>query len=156
MIVGTRWAIAVALADWLSAQTTFLFLVRWVGPFRVVEARQHAFVVEHLITKGKIEVHGSRLKFYSDASLEVTAELKEHVASQGIVLGVWAIVGHRKHPVTDEWEVQVAWVGLEDIENSWEPLRTIYADVPARVQEYVDNNAITELDWLQGTATSDD
>ncbi|GMF14275.1 unnamed protein product [Phytophthora lilii] len=96
-------------------------LVRWVGPFRVVEARQHAFVVEHLITKGKIEVHGSRLKFYSDASLEVTAELKEHVASQGIVVGVRAIVGHRKHPVTNEWEVKVAWLASRTLRTRGSP-----------------------------------
>ncbi|OWY93050.1 hypothetical protein PHMEG_00037692 [Phytophthora megakarya] len=73
-------------------------LVRWVGPFRVVEARQHSFIVEHLLTRAQVEVHGSRLKFYSDSSLDVTAELKEHVAKQGIVLGVRAIVDHRRNP----------------------------------------------------------
>ncbi|KAE9037711.1 hypothetical protein PR002_g6407 [Phytophthora rubi] len=131
-------------------------LVRWVGPFRVVEARQHSFIIDHLITKDKVEVHGSRLKFYCDSSLNVTAELKEHVAKQGIVLGVRAIVNHRNNPVSNEWEVQVAWIGLEDVENSWEPLRRIYADVPTKVQEYIDSNAITDLDWLFSTPVSED
>ncbi|KAG6618434.1 uncharacterized protein IUM83_01443 [Phytophthora cinnamomi] len=105
-------------------------LVRWVGPFRVLEARQHSFIVEHLITKDKVEVHGSRLKCYCDSSLDVTAELKEHVAKQGIVLG--------------------------DVENSWEPLRTIYADVPTKVQEYIASNTITDLGWLQVAPVPED
>ncbi|GMF36002.1 unnamed protein product [Phytophthora fragariaefolia] len=89
-------------------------LVRWVGPFRVVEPRQHSFIVEHLVTKDKVDVHGPCLKFYCDSSLNVKAELKAHVAKQGIVLGIRAIVNHRKNPVSNEWDVQVAWIGLED------------------------------------------
>ncbi|OWZ05895.1 LOW QUALITY PROTEIN: hypothetical protein PHMEG_00021933 [Phytophthora megakarya] len=126
-------------------------LVRWVGPFRVVEARQHSFIVQHLITKDKVEVHGSRLKFYCDSSLNVTAELKEHVAKQGIVLGVRASITG-----STQWEVQVAWIGLEDVENSWEPLRSIYVDVPTKVQEYIDSSAIPDLDWLQSTPVPED
>ncbi|OWZ12846.1 polyprotein [Phytophthora megakarya] len=58
----------------------------------------------------------------------------------------------RKNPVSNEWEVLAPWIGLEDVENSWEPLRSIYADVPTKVQEYVDSNAITDLDWLKSTS----
>ncbi|OWZ10045.1 hypothetical protein PHMEG_00017166 [Phytophthora megakarya] len=131
-------------------------LVHWVGPFRVVEARQHSFIVEHLITKDEVEEHGSRLKFYCDSSLNVTAALKEHVAKQGIVVGVRAVINHRKNPVSNKWEVQVAWIVLEDVENSWEPLRSVYTDIPTKVQEYVDSNMIIDLDWLQATPVPED
>ncbi|OWZ02906.1 hypothetical protein PHMEG_00025453 [Phytophthora megakarya] len=130
-------------------------LVPWVDPFRVVEARQHSFIVEHLLTRAQVEVHGSRLKFYSDSSLDVTADLKEHVAKQGIVLGVRVIVDHRRNPVSNEWEMRVAWVGLEDIEDSCEPLRTIFADVAIKVQDYIDAHEVIELQEVLAVVTTD-
>ena len=78
-------------------------MARWIGPFRVVEALQHSFMVEHLLTADRYEVHGSRLKYYCDADLEVTTVLREHVAGQGIVLGVRGIEGHRKDPTSTKW-----------------------------------------------------
>ncbi|GMF48246.1 unnamed protein product [Phytophthora fragariaefolia] len=70
-------------------------LVRWVGPFRVTEALAHSFMVEHLLIRDVYEVHGSLLKHYCYADLDVTQELREHIANQGIVLGVRAITEHR-------------------------------------------------------------
>ncbi|KAG6592663.1 uncharacterized protein IUM83_12542 [Phytophthora cinnamomi] len=37
-------------------------LVRWVGPFQVVKALPHSFLVRHLLTGAEYDVHGSRLK----------------------------------------------------------------------------------------------
>ncbi|GMF44352.1 unnamed protein product [Phytophthora fragariaefolia] len=106
-------------------------LVRWVGPFQVVKALPHSFVVRHLITGAEYDVHGSRLKHYHDKDLDVTAEIREHVSLQGIVLEVREIVGHRVNPASGELELHVAWRGLQDIENSWEPASSIQHDVPA-------------------------
>ncbi|KAJ8527346.1 hypothetical protein ON010_g14919 [Phytophthora cinnamomi] len=41
------------------------------------------------------DVHSSRLKYYADKSLEVTEEIREHVAAQGIILTVAELVEHR-------------------------------------------------------------
>ncbi|GMF18547.1 unnamed protein product [Phytophthora fragariaefolia] len=90
-------------------------LVRWVGPFRVPKALFHSFIVAHLLTSDEFEVHGSRLKHYCDSDLGATAEIREHVASQGIVLGVRAIVDHRFEPTAQEWQLLVAWRGLEEL-----------------------------------------
>lgn len=95
-------------------------MVRWIRPYRVVTARLYSFMIKHLITGMEHEVHASRLKFYMDSSLEVTSGITEHVAAQGIVHAVRDIVGHRLSTITIEWELLVAWVGLQDIENSWE------------------------------------
>ncbi|KAE8908713.1 hypothetical protein PF001_g4709 [Phytophthora fragariae] len=111
-------------------------LVLWVGPFRVTEARPHSFMVQNLLNGKEYEVHGSRLKFFQDSSLNVSEELVEHVANQGIVLGVEAIVGHRINPDTAKKELLVSWTGLEAIENSWEPLEVMLHDVPTKVQQY--------------------
>ncbi|KAE9048084.1 hypothetical protein PR002_g671 [Phytophthora rubi] len=108
-------------------------LVRWVGPFRVTKALFHSFIAAHLLTGDEFEVHGSRLKHYGDSNLGATTEIREHVVSQGIVFGVRVIVDHRFEPTAQEWQLLVAWRGLEDMENSWEPFASICGDVPALV-----------------------
>ncbi|ETL25421.1 hypothetical protein L916_20724 [Phytophthora nicotianae] len=120
-------------------------LVRWVGPFRVVRALSHSFVVSHLLTNDEFEVHGSRLKHYCDADLGTTAEIREHVASQGILLGVRAIVDHCYDATAKEWQLHVAWRGLEDEENSWEPFAVIYRDVPTLARQYIQSGDAPEL-----------
>lgn len=120
-------------------------LVRWVGPFRVVRALSHSFMIAHLLTGDEYEVHGSRLKHYCDPELGSTAEIREHVAVQGIVLGVRDIIGHRYDTTAKEWQLHVAWRGLEDSENSWEPFLAMYADVPVLVTTYVESVNTTEL-----------
>ncbi|POM64696.1 Hypothetical protein PHPALM_19741 [Phytophthora palmivora] len=123
-------------------------LVRWVGPFRITDVLSQSFMVQHLLTGDVFEVHGSRLKHYSDATLDVTEELRQHIGNQGIVLGVRAIVQHRYHELAAEWQLYVAWRGLEDGVNSWEPFASIYADVPALVRAYVEAGGHTELQEL--------
>ncbi|KAJ0392116.1 hypothetical protein ATCC90586_011506 [Pythium insidiosum] len=120
-------------------------LVRWVGPFRVGQALSHSYIITHLITGDEYEVHGSRLKVYHNTDLTVTAELHQHVANQGLVLGVRAIVGHRMNRASGLWELNVAWRGLEDCENSWEPASSIAHDVPALVRAYIDETDAAEL-----------
>jgi hypothetical protein len=112
-------------------------MVRWVGPFRVVEALPFSFMIEHLLTRDRYEVHATRLKFYADASMNVTEEIRQHVANQGITLAVREIMDHRRNNRTRQWELLVSWRGLESSEDSWEPLDDIYADVPILVRDYI-------------------
>ncbi|EGZ21544.1 hypothetical protein PHYSODRAFT_488387 [Phytophthora sojae] len=70
-------------------------LVTWIGPYQIVGADEHSFRVQHLVTGAESDVHASRLKFYADASFEVTEEIREHVAAQGIVLTVAELKEHR-------------------------------------------------------------
>lgn len=69
-------------------------------------------------------------------------------ASQGIVLGIRRIVDHGLNEVSREWEIQVAWQGLQDEENSWEPFDIIKTDVPVLVRQYVEDKAVVELEPL--------
>ncbi|POM78483.1 Hypothetical protein PHPALM_3984 [Phytophthora palmivora] len=43
------------------------------------------------------------------------------------------------------WELLVSWLGLQTIENSWEPLSTLLQDVPVKVREYVNASGSDEL-----------
>ncbi|KAG2975888.1 hypothetical protein PC119_g22364 [Phytophthora cactorum] len=64
----------------------------WVGPYRVVGTADYYFTVEHLVNESTMDVHPSHLKYYADDSLKVTEELLGHIASQGTLLAVDAIV----------------------------------------------------------------
>ncbi|KAF1313127.1 hypothetical protein FI667_g17682, partial [Globisporangium splendens] len=120
-------------------------MVRWLGPFRVAAVLQHSFLIHHLLTGDEFDVHGSRLKFYSDPSLNVDEELLEHVSLQGLTLGVSAIVDHRRNANSRKWELLVSWQGLQSIEDSWEPFTSIFRDVPAKAREYAETKDAQDL-----------
>jgi transposase InsO family protein len=111
-------------------------LVTWIGPYQIVRADEHSFRVRHLVTGSEQDVHASRLKYYADKDFEVTQEIKEHVAAQGIILTVAELKGHRWNSGKRQHELHVAWKGLEPIEDSWESLLPLYKDIPAMVRAY--------------------
>ncbi|OWZ19326.1 hypothetical protein PHMEG_0006439 [Phytophthora megakarya] len=102
-------------------------------------------LLRHFVTGSEQDVHISRLKFYADSDLEVTDELLEHVAAQGIILKVAKLVEHRWNAESQCCELLVSWCGLESIENSWEPLRTLTQDVPVLVRNYVETTKDKKL-----------
>ncbi|KAE9347544.1 hypothetical protein PR003_g6879 [Phytophthora rubi] len=81
--------------------------VTWVGPYRVTGATEYYFTVEHLVTGKFTNVHPSRLKHYADSSLNVSAELIDHVASQGTLLAVEALADHRYNTSMKVFEIKV-------------------------------------------------
>ncbi|KAG6586659.1 uncharacterized protein IUM83_18147 [Phytophthora cinnamomi] len=112
-------------------------LVRWVEPCEVVKALPHSFMARHLITSKLYNVHGSRLKFFADSSLDVTEELVAHVGNQEMVLEIELFKDHRFAQSCNEWQLLVSWVGLQAEEDSWESLGAMASKVPVKVNEYV-------------------
>jgi hypothetical protein len=52
--------------------------VKWKGPRRVASVESdYVFVVENLLTKEPKAAHATRLRFYKDRELNVTAELAQ-------------------------------------------------------------------------------
>ncbi|GMF42547.1 unnamed protein product [Phytophthora fragariaefolia] len=125
-------------------------LVRWHRPFQVEEVKSHSFMIRHLLMRAVHEVHGSRLIFYHDPSLEMLEVLVEHIAQQGIVLGLEAILQHRFNEVSQQYELLISWTGLESIEDSWESFAMMLADIPTKVKEYVALQNDTQLRSLCG------
>lgn len=106
-----------------------------------MRADVHSFVVRHLVTGVETNVHASRLKYYADKDYEVTEEVREHVASQGIVLSVAELKEHRWSPNRKGYEILVSWKGLEPIEDSWEPLSSLWKDIPIMIRAYATSAA---------------
>ena len=81
--------------------------------------------------------HGARLNIYSETALEVTEEIREHVSTQGLVLGARKICDLRYNTSASAWDLKVAWIGLKDAEASWEPFSSINANVPDLVYAFL-------------------
>ncbi|OWZ15224.1 LOW QUALITY PROTEIN: hypothetical protein PHMEG_00011171 [Phytophthora megakarya] len=77
-----------------------------VGPYEAERADKHSFAVRYLLTGEETDVHPSRLKFYVGCSLQVTEELRNHVAALGLVLSVQYIKEARSS-VVKAWDDNV-------------------------------------------------
>ncbi|OWZ04248.1 Chromodomain protein [Phytophthora megakarya] len=120
------------------AHTRAKLSVKWCGPAQVTSAvSAWIFIVKNLITGDEREVHASRLKFYSDQTLDVTEELLAHIAhnSEGHVVA--RLLDSRYNEAEKQFELLVNWRGLSSIENSWEPAVTLLEDVPVIVKNFV-------------------
>lgn len=101
----------------------------WRGPRRVVKAlNDYVFKIENLRTGKCGDVHDTRLKFYSDSSLNDKAILS-HVLSSKTGMPVSHLL--RLHECdSGELFVLVRWKGLLSEEDTLEPILRVYEDVP--------------------------
>jgi RNase H-like domain found in reverse transcriptase/Reverse transcriptase (RNA-dependent DNA polymerase)/Integrase core domain/Integrase zinc binding domain len=112
--------------------------LRWRGPYRVVATlSQFVFEVEDLLTKIVTPVHSTRLRFYHDPSLSVTADILAHLAHQTQGYEVDALLDLRYDPEAKAFLIQVSWLGFEATDNTWEPLLTLYEDIPSAVLQFL-------------------
>ena len=98
------------------------------------------YTVEDLQTGSRDDVQASRLKLYHDASLD-TAVVMAHVLGSGTgrVVSRLLRIGERE----DGLYIVVRWKGLSESEDTTEPVRRVYEDVPGLVLRLLNrkNNA---------------
>jgi hypothetical protein len=112
--------------------------MRWKGPAMVVRANSPwVFEIQNLITGLVKEAHASRLKFYADKDLEVSADLLAHVAHNDQGYEVEAFGDARWNEVKQVYETAVMWRGLDDAETSWEPAQNLFEDLPGPLAKYL-------------------
>lgn len=102
--------------------------LHWRGPRRIIKAlSDYLFDVEDL-RSGKIDsIHGSRLKYYSDSSLDEKV-ITSHVLSSETRMPVARLMKLVKDK--DKLKVQVRWKGLSPQDDTLEPLQNVFEDVP--------------------------
>ena len=107
---------------------------RWTGPWRVVsDGSPHAYNVQEIVTGETKEVRVVRMRAYADSSFAVGAEVQ----------GLFKMTKHQgKYEIQDilnigedslkagDYKVQVAWVGLDGKDPTWEPVEVMFKDVP--------------------------
>jgi hypothetical protein len=113
-----------------------LFL-KWRGPFRITDTRDnYVFEVENIIDRNRRWVHGDRIRLYSDDKLDLTDEIKKQFAHDNESYQVEQIHGCRLSSETHQLELLVEWKGFTEEENSWEPLKNLFEDVPELIRNY--------------------
>ncbi|ETV82011.1 hypothetical protein H257_05537 [Aphanomyces astaci] len=104
--------------------------LRWKGPFRVVKVvSDYLMEVQQLVPPGATSLHHAcRLHLYCEGGREVNDDLKTQIAFGDEGFYVEDLRDLRLRDGV--WEVLIKWLGLDDLESSWEPVLSIYEDVP--------------------------
>jgi hypothetical protein len=120
--------------------------VRWTGPSRIVEpVSPYLYRIQDLITRVISTVHVSRLRFYHDASLNITEALRRQIAHDDAGFEIDHFKGWRHNPDAKRWEIHCSWRGFTADEDSWEPLTSLYADVPVFLKRYLQKHRTDPL-----------
>ena len=122
--------------------------MKWLGPRRVVDTlNEHVYVLEDMITMERSVAHASRLKKYADNHLQMTVDLREQILYDEQGLCVEAITGWRN--TESGIQLRVRWLGFEAADATWEPLATLYADVPDLIGEFAEGRQSARDEILQ-------
>ena len=107
-------------------------LLRWRGPRRVTKAlNDYVYQVEDLRNGQLDDVHATRLKFYRDDAVDERV-IMEHVLQSEIGMPVARLMGLEDS--RNGLKVLVRWKGLDNSEDSLEPLQNVFEDVPTMVK----------------------
>ena len=106
----------------------------WTGPWRVVlSGSPHVYNVQDIVTGETKEVHVMRMRTNVDSSLAVgpvvqgLLEMTKHQDEYEIQ----DILNIGEYPLkAGDYKEQVAWVGLDDEEYTWEPVEVMFNDLP--------------------------
>ena len=94
--------------------------------------------VEDIVPGETKEVHVVRMRPYADSSLVVGAEVHEvfEITNHQGEFEIADMISVGKDPAqVGEYRVEIAWVGLEDEEPTWEPMSTVYVDAPKYLEQ---------------------
>lgn len=101
-----------------------ILALRLHGPRRVVkELSEYVLQVQDLRTGSSEVVHGTRLKFYSDEFLDSEAIMPQVLSGMPVARLMRIVEGPKGN------QVAVRWKGLQDSEDTLEPLVRILEDV---------------------------
>jgi hypothetical protein len=111
--------------------------LKWRGPYRIIAAQNnYVFEVENIIDKKSQIVHGDRVRFYEEGTLNITEEIKAQFAHDNFSYEVKDFIGVRIQPETGRVQLLVEWKGFASQDNSWEYLEMLCTDVPVLVAKY--------------------
>ncbi|KAF0703840.1 hypothetical protein AaE_015228 [Aphanomyces astaci] len=79
--------------------------------------------------------HACRLKMYFEGGRAVTEDLADHIAFGNEWFHVAKLGDVRKE--NGEYQALVYWFGLDKDEASWEPVRSLYEDIPIVFRRWV-------------------
>jgi hypothetical protein len=114
--------------------------VKWKGPRRVTSVESdYVFVVVNLLTKELKAAHPTRLRFYKEKELNVTAELAQAAEHNDHQLYVVLKILDASHNEQEMFhELLVAWRGFPVEEATCEPYSVMAVDVLNMVAKFME------------------
>eukprot|EP00924_Labyrinthula_sp_SR-Ha-C_P015273 snap_masked-scaffold_9-processed-gene-13.45-mRNA-1 protein AED:0.89 eAED:0.89 QI:0/0/0/0.5/1/1/2/0/405 len=117
----------------------------WIGPYQVLEVvSNNVYRLEALTGKIRI-VHGSRMWFYSHQMPIGNKKLKSLFIHNYQSLEVDKIMDIKfsegNNPI---YLLKIRWLGFDPDSDTWEPLISIYQDLPILVRKYIEDELLDE------------
>jgi hypothetical protein len=116
--------------------------VKWKGPRRVASVESdYLFVVENQLMKELKAARVTRLRFYKDKELKVTAELAHAAAHNDHHLYVVSKILDACYNEQEMFhELLVAWRGFPVGKSTWKPYSVMAVDVPDMVAKFMESH----------------
>ena len=106
--------------------------LEWGGPFQVTEVHSNnVYTIQEMTTDKEMKVHASRLWFYESDGYVPKDSMKLIFDTQWKTLDVEEL----KELKLEDNQILIltSWLGLEEIEDSWEPLESLSSPIPNTV-----------------------
>lgn len=112
---------------------------RWMGPYVITDVGTtgKCYTVTDLVGKNQEVVHWSRIKPFAEKGRLAVDLDRVKIAAMGFDVEVLKKIRRIKR----DFEFLVGWEGFEEQEDTWEPARNIYEDIPQMVLEFIQKNA---------------
>lgn len=102
--------------------------LRWSGPRRTTKALSDFVVQVEDLRNGKLEdIHGTRLKYYRDSSLD-NEVIMSHVLATETGMPISRLL--RLEEVDGSLYIALRWKGLQTTDETLEPLERVFEDAP--------------------------
>jgi hypothetical protein len=140
---GVKWA-NFGLGDFVLVANVVKYpnklALLWRGPYRVVRVVSDFLMeVQQLVQPYEVTLHHAcRLRVYAEADREQADDLLSYVTHGDGGFHVEALLGLRE--VQGRFEAQVKWMGLDKEEASWEPVSSLYEDIPVVMRRWAKAN----------------
>ncbi|RLO00367.1 hypothetical protein DYB28_011438, partial [Aphanomyces astaci] len=111
--------------------------LQWRGPSKIVRVvTDYVMETQQLVQPYDLSLHhAGRLKMYCEGGRDVTEDLVDHIAFGNEEFHVAKLGDVREE--NGEYQALVYWLGLDEDEASWEPVRSLYEDIPIVFRRWV-------------------
>jgi RNase H-like domain found in reverse transcriptase/Integrase zinc binding domain/Integrase core domain len=104
---------------------------QWTGPYQIIDMKSsYIFHIQDLVQKKIIVAHVDRLSFFSTDQMDVTGELTELIAREGLLYEIEDFLDILWDPDLKTYVVQTKWLGFSRQEATFEPIRHLLEQVP--------------------------
>ena len=115
---------------------------RYDGPWLIVATvSEHVFVLRHILSAVEKTVHVDRMLYFTGEDTNAVQKMKEHVLfHKGASYEVERLLDIQERDGVEC--VLVQWLGFDESEATWEPLKQIREDLPELVEQFLEDRKV--------------